>query len=151
MEIIIATISILGITAFVWTANRILPFYICPICAGVSGTWIWIVIGMFFGLLDAGSWSLVAALAMGGSVVGIAYQMEKYLSERCSPLLWKTLFIPTGFVLVYSILSRWMVGFWVSAPLLAIWLLSCWGRSRRNSAEDNKQIEMLKKKMKNCC
>jgi hypothetical protein len=151
MVIGITIISIFAITGVILLINRIMPYRICPICAGVFGTWLWILAGMYFGVLQDESWRIVAAIAMGGSVVGVAYKMEKYLSLRCSPLLWKTLFIPTGFVAVYSVLLWWWLGFAISASLLAIWLLSCRRGSRRNAVQDSAQIEILKKKMKNCC
>jgi hypothetical protein len=151
MVIGITIISIFAITGVILLINRIMPYRICPICAGVFGTWLWILAGMYFGVLQDESWRIVAAIAMGGSVVGVAYKMEKYLSLRCSPLLWKMLFIPTGFVAVYSVLLWWWLGFAISASLLAIWLLSCRRGSRRNAVQDSAQIEMLKKKMKNCC
>jgi hypothetical protein len=151
MVIGITIISIFAITGVILLINRIMPYRICPICAGVFGTWLWILAGMYFGVLQDESWRIVAAIAMGGSVVGVAYKMEKYLSLRCSPLLWKMLFIPTGFVAVYSVLLWWWLGFAISASLLAIWLLSCRRGSRRNAVQDSAQIEILKKKMKNCC
>lgn len=152
MIIVIATISIFLIAAAVWVSRRILPFRICPICAGVSGTWLWIVAGMYFGWLETEGWQLIAAIAMGGSVVGIAYQMEKYLSEWCSPVLWKMLFIPTGFVLAYSILLWWWAGAVVSASLCVVWLLSCWKKLHRITAQsEDVKVKELENKMKNNC
>lgn len=171
MLIVIATTSILGIAALVQLVNRILlprlrsgqAFRICPICAGVSGTWLWILAGIYFGFLDAGSWSLVAAIAMGGSVVGIAYQLEKKLPVERSPLLWKTFFIPAGFIAAYGILAEWRGIFF--AALIFLLLLSFLFLSPRKQQESQKKTvaapigseprpmgrEELKKKMEDCC
>jgi len=49
MFIVITTISIVAITGLVWGAKKILPFPVCPICAGVSGTWLWMLGLRFLG------------------------------------------------------------------------------------------------------
>lgn len=150
MFIGITVLSILGITAFVWLANRALPFRMCPICAGVSGTWLWIIIGIYSGWLTAESWRLIAALAMGGSVVGIAYQLEKKLGSDKSPLLWKTLFIPAGFIAAYGILAQqWSIFFIPIIFLLLIAFIFLFPRKKSKAA--NKTTEELEEKMKNCC
>ena len=151
MFIVITTISILAITGFMWLINRILPFNICPICAGVSGTWLWMLVGKFLGYeIDM----IILAMLMGGSVVGIAYQIEKRLPINHSPLLWKTLFIPVGFVATYGILSAW----WSVSILLATFLIVLILRfteqiksSETTPEEQNPEVEELKKKMKDCC
>lgn len=166
MLIAITAISILAITGLIWLFNRIMPFKICPICAGVSGTWLWILAGIYFGLLDSGSWSLIAAIAMGGSVVGIAYQIEKRLAYSASwriragkLLLWKTLFIPAGFVAVYSIISlvaspsgpSLLIAFIIVMTLLVIMTLRFIREPRFRAFKGDKAVEKLEKKMKNCC
>lgn len=169
MLIAITTISILAITGLVWLFNRILPFRICPICAGVSGTWLWILAGIYLGLLEAEGWKLIAAIAMGGSIVGIAYQIEKRLPSNRSPLLWKTLFVPAGFIAVYSAISAfaedsadkssWWTAFIVITTLLIIMALRFTEEPRSRAAKSDKavhlersrKVEELEKKMKNCC
>lgn len=150
--LVIAILSIFLLAGVAWLVKWISNIaVICPVCVGVSGTWLWIVAGMYFGWLEAESWKLIAALAMGGSVVGIAYQAEKRLASRCSPMLWKMLFIPTGFVLAYSILSWWWTGVAVSAALCVVWLMSCIKRERHDAARDDAAVKMLEEKMKNNC
>ena len=149
--IIIATISIFIFSLLVWLANRFLPFKICPICAGVSGTWIWLIIGYFLGYQIN---LIIPAILMGGSVVGVAYQLEKkLLTESTSwhkPLLWKTLFIPAGFILTYSILIReWLV---FSVAIVFLLGISFLFLSSSNKSDSNKEtIEKLKQKMDKCC
>ncbi len=148
MFLAIAIISILAITGLVWLLNRILPFKICPICAGVSGTWLWMIAAKFLGYeIDL----VIPAMLMGGSVVGIAYQVEKRLSDNYSPLLWKTLFIPVGFVAVYGVISsRWLL-FTVAASILILMVLIFMRRQNSSAVKNEEAIEELKKKMKNCC
>ena len=154
MILVITIISIFVLAGFVRLLNLISSVQICPVCAGVSGTWIWILVGMYFGMLDVGSWQLVVAIAMGGSVVGIAYQIEKKLSAVSGgwhrPFLRKMLFIPAGFVLVYSVLMQWRGVVLVSfAFLLLISFIFLF--SKRKAGIDNKVVKELEEKMKNCC
>src|SRR3989344_7349181 len=105
MLITITAISILAVSGLVWLANRVLPFTICPICAGVFLTWVGLIIAYTIGYqIDL----IIPALLMGGSVVGVVYQLEKKFRDLPvgRVLLWKILFIPTGFVVAYGILER---------------------------------------------
>ena len=73
------------IAGIAWFLNRILllrfnsgrAFKICPVCAGFAGTWLWMLIGMLLGLIPTSDFQLPTAFLMGGSVVGIAYQIGK--------------------------------------------------------------------------
>ena len=146
MEIVIAITSIFVITAVIWLLNKLLPYQLCPICAGVSGTWLWMLTARLLGYeIDM----RIPAMLMGGSVVGIAYQIEKRLPINHSPLLWKTLFIPVGFVATYGILSAW----WSVSILLATFLIVLILRfteqiksSETTPEEQNPEVEELKKK-----
>lgn len=153
MEIIIALTSILAITVFVWLINRILSFKVCPICAGVSGTWLWILGGLYLGFLKAEDWQLIASMAMGGSIVGIAYQLEKKILNNRLLLIWKTLFIPAGFTAVYSILEKKLAIFLAALffILLAVILFIFILPNTQKYKPNEERIEELKKKMKNCC
>src|SRR3989344_7286156 len=67
MLIVITITSILGVTIVVWLANRILPFQVCPICAGVFGTWVGLLSAYFLGYpIDL----VVPPPFMGGAVGG---------------------------------------------------------------------------------
>lgn len=148
MFLLITILSILTITGFVWLFGRFLSFKICPICAGVSGTWLWMFGARFLGYeIDV----IFLAMLMGGSVVGIAYQIEKRLSANHSPLLWKTLFISGGFIAVYGIITSWWT---ISIPavlVLIIMALAFTGRPHSAVTKNDKAVEELEKKMKNCC
>lgn len=149
MEILTALISILAITGAVWLFNKISPFKVCPICAGVSGTWIWMlafmVLGYGYGLVSP----LVVALLMGGSVVGIAYKADKFVPDKLD-LVWKTSFITAGFAAQYMLLT-WQMGYFI--PLLALLLLIAWfftilGRKRK---EESPRVKELEKGLEKCC
>ena len=151
MEIIIAVISIFTITGAVWLLNKALPFYICPICAGVSGTWLWMLGGVLTNNLQPTTYNLVIAILMGGSVVGIAYQVEKLLPPNRSALIWKILFIPIGFFAVDSLVSFQWITFAAAAGYLLIVTLAFLYFPKSHSENGKKAVGELEKKMKNCC
>ncbi len=146
MTITIAIISILTIAGITLTANKVLGVKICPICAGVSGTWIWMLLVNFF--IDPIN-LLIPAMLMGGTVAGLAYQGEKRLLSDRSPLLWKILFIPAGFLSVYSLLSGWWVTLLISAAFMTMvyWIFT----ASRTHGSGDKKVEELEKKMEKCC
>ena len=149
MEMIIVIASILVITSIVWLWNKVTPFYVCPICAGVSGTWIWMLIGRWSGQLPVANYQLPIAILMGGSVAGIAYQIEKILPTGKSAFLWKTLFIPAGFFFVHNVVNQKLVlASWILAFIMLLTIIFLMpGEQNINKGK----IEALKDKMKNCC
>ncbi|MBE0624128.1 MAG: hypothetical protein IH606_04875 [Burkholderiales bacterium] len=145
--ILTATASILAITGAAWAAKRLLRVPLCPICLGVGGTWMWMVIARELGYkVDA----TMLAILLGGSVAGIAYQVEKRLPQGRSALLWKTLFIPPGFVAAYALAAaHWALFGTMSVALLlltAFFLIAPGALS-----EDSEKVNELKKKMQDCC
>lgn len=155
MPAAIAIASILAITAFAYAVRRFLRIAVCPICVGVAGTWILILTGIGFGLLGADGWKLVAAIAMGGSVVGIAYQIEQRLPPGRDPLLWKTLFIPIGFAAAYALLAAAYAPLAASAGVAALIAFLFRRKPRRlpsgQSSAAEKRVADLEKRMKQCC
>lgn len=148
MFIAIAIASIFGITALVWFLNKFLPRPLCPICIGVSGTWVWMLGALVLGYEVE---LIFPALLMGGSVVGVAYQLEKRLPENASPLLWKALFIPSGFAAFYSVLvKRWGVLAALSVIVFSIAIVF-FRKSPNKGVADSRGVEELEEKMKNCC
>lgn len=145
--ILIATASIFAIAGLVWLANKLLRTPACPICLGVGGTWLWMVIARALGYpVDAA----VLSILLGGSVAGIAYLVEKRLPRGRSPLAWKTLFIPGGFIAAYALVSsQWML-FGAAAGALA--LLAAYFLYRPGAqVEQSETVEALKRKMQQCC
>ena len=151
MSLAITLLSIFAIACLAWLLNKRLPFKICPICAGVAGTWLWMLVGMFSGYLPTTNYRLLTAVLMGGSVVGIAHQIEKRLPPERSPMLWKLLFIPAGFAAAYGLISFWRTGFLVAALALLVVLFEFLKHPKPITEAGSKKIEELKKKMRNCC
>jgi hypothetical protein len=148
MTIVVTTIgSILALAGLAWAAGRLLRIPLCPICTGVALTWLWMLVARYLGVaVDAAMLSIL----LGGSVVGIAYQLEKRLAGTRSPLLWKTLFIPVGFAAAYGLVAaQWAM---LAAALLVLLLLSAyflWPRASVTTPSD--AVQDLESKMKNCC
>lgn len=145
--ILAATASILAIAGVAWAAKRLLRVPLCPICLGVGGTWLWMVVARELGYTVD---TTVLAILLGGSVAGIAYQVEKRLPQGRSALLWKTLFIPTGFVAAYALAApHWVLlgTMSVALVLLTIFFLIAPGAP----TVENAKVEELKKKMQECC
>src|SRR3990167_8175559 len=149
MLITITVISILAVSTLAYFAKRILPLKVCPICAGVFITCVWLLGAYFLGYQIN---LMIPALLMGGSVVGIAYQLEKKARnlsvERL--LLWKVLFIPAGFVAAYSLLAQlWTALLFAAAFLLLVSFLFL---SESGKTESHKETaKEIEKKMKDCC
>lgn len=162
MFIAIAAISILAITGLTWLFNRILPlrlrsgqaFKICPICAGVSGTWLWMLAAKFLGYeIDL----IIPAMLMGGSVVGIAYQGERSLEwAGRNPLFWKTAVVVIGMPLAF-----WAVREVNAVTLGAELVIMTWlayflfikppGRQGYLDGAGAPKVADLEKRLKNCC
>lgn len=167
MIVFIALASIYLITLAAWTFKKFTKWSICPICVGVCSTWIWLLIAKFIGTSAFGYEipDIIPAVLMGGSIVGIAYQIEKKIPVESSrltsphstpspasffhnPIAWKILFIPAGFAAVYSVYFEWwklLVALILVAIPLIFYFLSGEKKQTRGSAQE------LKNKMENCC
>ena len=89
---------------------------------------------------------------MGGSVVGIAYQLEKR-SSGTSPttrMFFKVLFIPTGFVAMYAVLEQGWTVFLLAVAFLAV-TATLFVSSSRITGPHEESAGDLEKKMKDCC
>ncbi|MGB5081263.1 MAG: hypothetical protein WBO23_11030 [Burkholderiales bacterium] len=145
--ILTATLSILAISGVAWAAKKLLRVPICPICLGVGGTWLCMVIVRSLGYsVD----TTILAILLGGSVAGIAYQVEKRLPQGRSPLLWKTLFVPAGFVAAYALAAPQWALFAVTGVALVL-LTTFFLLPPGASGEASEAVEELKKKMRECC
>lgn len=145
--ILVALGSILAITGLVWLARALLAVRWCPICLGVGGTWLWMVLAREFGYpVDA----TVLALLLGGSVAGLASLLEKRVPAARSALLWKTLFIPTGLVAAYGLLAQqWVVFGAVSLALAA--LTAFFLSTPAASSGTGRNVDDLARRMRDCC
>jgi len=145
--ILTATVSIFAIAGLAWAAKKLLRAPVCPICLGVGGTWLWMVIARSVGYaVDV----TMLSILLGGSVAGIAYQVEKRLPQGRSPLLWKTLFIPAGFVAAYALAAPQWILFAVMSVALVL-LTAFFLVPPAASGEQSETVEQLKKKMEQCC
>lgn len=141
---ITAFISIFVIGGVAWILRRALGLSICPICAGVAGTWGWMLAAHYAGFaVDV----TVLGLLMGGSPVGIAYVLEKKLPAGQSPVMWKFLAIPAGFAAMYGLLTSsapWVIGGAVAWGIIA-------GVFFRTSNGNNARVSKMEKSLKDCC
>jgi len=145
--ILTTTVSISAIAGLAWAAKKLLRVPVCPICLGVGGTWLWMLIGRSLGYaVDA----TMLSILLGGSVAGIAYLVEKRLPLGRSPMLWKTLFIPAGFVAAYGLAASQWILFAVMGVALVL-LTAFFLVPPATSGEPSETVEELKKKMQQCC
>lgn len=141
----IAIISILIITAVVWLANKFMSLSVCPVCAGVFLTWVWLLGAYNFGYqIDV----IIPALLMGGTVVGIMYQLEKRFSNLSAGrlLLWKIVFVSAGFAVMYGILEK----SWTVSILAIVFLLVTLIPMQKTRPRDEVKSD-LEKNIKDCC
>ncbi|MEK9194384.1 MAG: hypothetical protein AAB884_01090 [Patescibacteria group bacterium] len=150
MTILIVIISIFVIIAATLVINK-LGFRICPICAGVAGTWLWILAAVFLGAFSPTDYQLPLGILMGGSVVGIAYQLEKRLNGNISPVTWKIIFIPLGFLAVYSLLSQMFLNFAVTIVLLLLMMGIFVINPKKKIHKESGKTKELEEKMEECC
>ena len=141
------SLSILAICALAWGTKKLLGAAICPICIGVAGTWLWMLVARALGYpVDA----LMLAILLGGSVSAIAFQIERQLPPGRSALLWKTLSIPAGFALAYGLAAmQWALVAAMSAALALLTLAFL--AAPAAPANANQTVEELKRKMSGCC
>ncbi len=158
MAIIITTASILVITGLVWLLNKALPFKVCPICAGVSLTWVLLTAGVLTGKLLITNYYLLITMLMGGTVVGIAFQGEKRFKWAEENILrFKALVVVIGFILVYLALTNlsW-VGLGIEIIILAALVYLFFVSQPREGNEKSdlrprEKVSELEEKMKECC
>lgn len=151
MLIVITLSSILVLTALAFLARRYAIPWLCPLCAGVAGTWIWLLGIHFAGFaVDL----LMPAILLGGSVVGLAAQVEKVMPYRNETyrLVWKTLFVTVGFAAAWFVTTQAWSGIAVSLVMLGVITLPPWvGLSAQGTTGHSGRIERLKEQMKSCC
>ena len=76
-QVLIATLSILVLTLLVRVFDRISPIKVCAICAGVTLTWAWMFVAMWFGILYPERYEIIIAILMGASIGGIVNELKK--------------------------------------------------------------------------
>lgn len=147
MLIAVTVASILGLTVLVWLVNRILPFAVCPICAGVSGTWLWLMVAYFWGYPVV---LTIPALLLGGTVVGAMSKLERFVEPKFV-LVWKTAFVISGFWAANGLITgNWLI-FAMGIILTLAATLTCKIRKIKIDKPESERVEKLKNKMENCC
>ena len=147
---IIAIISILILTSAIWLVKNKLKFEICPICAGVTITWLWMLFAMNLGKLSTTDYQLPTALLMGGTVVGSMSKLEQFIKPKFV-LVWKTMFVVSGFLAAYnSIFTNWTI-FSVGVALAVVSTLLFKTHTTLKENQKSEQAKELEEKMKNCC
>lgn len=150
MNILIVIGSVIVIAASAATLKRLFGWMICPLCAGVAGTWVWILAGMYGALLPREEWQLLSAILMGGSTVGIIYQLERRRGEPLSARVKVALFL-LGFIAAYGLLTEAWV---VAAPGAALFAASALFLMKKPASPPKDEYEKLKEleeRMKQCC
>src|SRR3989338_2064677 len=153
MVIIILSITI--ITFIVWLIKNKYKLEVCPICAGVLLTWLWLLVGMKLNLLSTTNYELLAGILMGGTVVGLMTKLEKHIKPRFV-LWWKTIFVLAGFTAVYSLLSSQWMYFIIDLVVVSICTFVCTikkGKVLQEPfvGEESNELKKAEDKLKNCC
>ncbi len=146
--LLLALASILGITGAMWLLRSRLRVPLCPICLGVGGTWLWMLVARYLGFAVD---TVLLAVLLGGSAAAIAEQVEKRLPPQRSALLWKALFLPPAFAGAYAAATtHWL---WLGAAVIGLSALTILFLRRPLGAEvqGNETVDELTRKMKNCC
>ena len=144
---IIALISILGLTILLKFAKPFLPFSVCPLCAGVSLTWLWLITAYFLGYQIE---LTIPAMLMGGSVVGIMFKLESVIKTKFV-LRWKTIFVMSGFLAMNSLITgQWIIFASGIIMALVITLAFKLPKIKPEKPETEQSVE-IKNKLKNCC
>lgn len=139
--------SMLTLTLVAWLVSRKTRVPICPVCFGVSGTWLWMLAARLAGLAVD---ETLLAILVGASVVGGAQWVDARLPRQRSPLLWKALALPAGFVAAYGLVAQWWALAAASAAAVAT-LAVLFLRSPSSTTGDPAAIAQLEEQMKRCC
>ena len=143
----IVIVSILGLVVATIVVNRVAKKNFCPICLGVMGTWISLLLMRFLGQDVEPA---ILALLLGASTVGVGYQGAKYLKKESEQLIFKIFSVVTGLVISYGVVySDWkIIIFGVVAALSgSLYFL----KLPAPKAKDVKHVEKIVKQLDNCC
>ena len=144
---ITAILLVLVITLIAVALNKLLPFKICPICAGISGSWLILTAGILLA-----RWPI--AMLMGGTVVGIAFQGEaKFNWAKKGIYMWKAPVIILGMPVAYWLFQNMsLTTLAVEILILSVLIYFFFIRSSHAGKNiDGHHVVELEDKMKNCC
>ena len=146
-SLVLAIVSMFLLASLAWVAGRISRLAVCPVCVGVAGTWLWMLAARLGGFAVD---TVILAMFLGASVVGIAQWIENRLPQGRAPLLWKALALPIGFSAAYSlVVEQWIVA---GAAIAALaFLAALFLRPARAAPADRAVVAELEERMKKCC
>lgn len=155
MPIIFALTLALTISIVIHFLNKISPFRVCPVCAGVSMTWFLISFLVWLNWLNFLEYQLVIAILMGGTAVGIGYQAEKKFPQFANNIFFfKVPIIFGGFLLAYWGTSHITISLLLieAIVLITVAYILFINKNKINNFRANKKIvEKLKEEMEKCC
>jgi hypothetical protein len=144
---VVAMLSVIGLTLAAWLVRRASRAEICPVCAGVAGTWLWMIAARAGGFAVDGA---LLAILMGMSVVGIAQWIAGRLPAGRSPLAWKAFALPSGAAAAYgAATAQWAIA--GAAATTFVLAALAFGLTRRNAPADTATLAELEERMKKCC
>jgi len=139
--------SLLAITLLAWFARRVARIAVCPICVGVSATWLWMLAAREGGFAVD---TAMLPILLGASAVGGAQWVEARLPQERSPLLWKALALPIGFIAAYGLVAqRWVLAAAAATAVAA--LTAVFLRPRQVATGNAAVVAQLEERMKKCC
>lgn len=154
MMAIFTTIGLVVLFASVaFLVKRVWLSSLCPICLGVSLTWLTLTALILSGVLLASHFLLPVSILIGGTVVGIIYQGEKKFKAMHS-FLPRTITLIVGLTLAYIFLENisWLAviaAIIILTPLAYLFFLSQPQASASRSVPAT--LRELEDKMKDCC
>ena len=152
-SLLVSSTLIIGFAVLTYFFNKITHWKICFVCAGVSLTWLTLSFLILSGLVPAADYLMLAALLLGGTVVGIVYQGEKKFKVMRS-FTPKMVVLIIGFALAYLLLANmsWLTLIAATLTLIPLgylfFLRLPQATTDLGSSEAAKELE---DKMKDCC
>lgn len=145
--LIFAIASMLTLTALAWLASSATRAALCPVCIGVSSTWLGLVAARFAGAeVDPA----VLGILLGASVLGLTQWQAERLPPGRSVLIWKAVALSAGFGAAYGLLAeRWLLAA-VAATGFAL-AAAIYRRPPNAHARTSEAVSRLEERLKRCC
>lgn len=147
-QVALTIVSVLALALVASLVSRVLRLTVCPVCAGVVGTWLWMLAAREGGFLAVDTATL--AMLLGASAAGLAQSIDARLRRGRSPGLWKALVLAAGFAVAYAL----ALGQWIQAAIAAAALgltVALTLQPRPAPPRDPEAVARLEERMKKCC
>lgn len=150
--LLISSALIIFFTLLAFLFNKVTRWQICPICAGVSLTWLTLTTLMLSGLLASSFYFLVTGMLMGGTVVGIAFQGEKRFKWARNIFYWKMPITVIGFIIAYLLLVNmsWTTVI-IELIILGTLIYFLFLQPSGGKSSLGRNVSELEKKLEDCC